>query len=634
MRPTLSILLLSVTASFGQLWSGTIDPSRAIDWTDAGCGTLTYSIQYTSYTASATAAQIQTGLDNCPAGQYVGLQAGTYNLNNGLTVKSDTAIIGEGANATKLFFSSTTSCNFGGIGGAAFCIGNGNNVYGPNYPDANITAQNWVSNYVQFTNVIKLSSVSGLSAGMLIFLDQLDDTVDGYPASGDIVVGAATANNMSKQGGSAYRRDGRNMSQVSRVVSISGTNVTIDPAVISPAYRFAKTPQVWFSSAGTMPKTNVSVQNMSIDISGSGGQAILLFNAANCLFSGLRIVGTNAAATQFAYTRTVNALHCTFQHCYGYGPSPNTINQYGFVESFGTKNLYLNVICDKNGGQFEQNGNSMGTVWAYCFGTNTWVNIFVEHDAGSMFNLVEGCIGTGYSGDVIHGTGNFTTIHRNLFIGGASAGTGDSTFWISSYHRFYNFTGNVLGKNNTTYKNVSSQSGNEIFSFGENNASESGAGNPPTDTRVSTTAFLWGNWNNVSNTTLWLSAEVPSGITSFSNPVPAAQTVPNSYFFASKPYTWWKTIWGEPLYPPIGPGVPTGNVTGFTNANYTPGALAYRNLANDSFYGSLNVKEFNATNFFAGTPEGGGGGGSTVVNTSSLSGGTKGLSVSGNLSIR
>jgi hypothetical protein len=431
------MLSLSISVS-APLWNGTIDASRAIEWTNTGCGDLSYTY-YTGYTASATAAQIQTGLNNCPVGQYVRLTNGTYSLNAGLTVKSGTAIIGEGANATKLFFSATASCNFSGIGGAAFCLGNGDNVYGPNYPDANITAQTWSINYTQFTNVIKLNSVSGLSVGMLIFLDQLDDTVDGYPAAGDIVVGAATANNLSKQGGSAYRRDGRNMSQITRVISISGTNVTIDPPVLSPGYRSSKSPEAWFSSAGTLPKTNVSVQNMSIDISGSGGQAILCFNVYNSLMSGLRIVGTNTGATQFAYTRTVNTLNTTFQHCYGYGPSPNTINQYGFVESFGTKNLYLNVLCDKNGGQFEQNGNSMGTVWAYCYGTNTWVNIFVEHDAGSMFNLIEGCIGTGASADVIHGTGNFTTYHRNYFLGGASAGTGDSTFWMSSYHRFYNY---------------------------------------------------------------------------------------------------------------------------------------------------------------------------------------------------
>jgi hypothetical protein len=634
MRFALSILLLSCLGVNAQLWLGTISEGRAVDWTNAGAATVTYSIQYTSYTASATAAQIQTGLNNCPAGQYVLCQAGLYALNNGLTIKNGTALYGEGANATKFIFSAGVNCSF--ANDTCICIGNGDvGAYGPNWPDARMTAQTWAAGYTPLTNVIKLNSVSGLSAGMLLFLDQLDDTVDGYPSAGDLVMGSATANNFSKQGGANFHRSGRNMAQITRVTSISGTNVTIDPVVYYPAIRSAKTPEVWYSAAGTQPRTNAALKNVSIDWSAVAGYAVLLFNTANCEVSGNRFVNTNAAAGECWQMRNAQGVYNTIKNNYIYGPSHNTINQYGYTESMGCRTLYLNNIGEKNGGIYEFNGNSVASVWAYNFGTNSWVNFFVEHDTGNIYNLFEGNIGSGQSADVVHGTGALTTSHRNGYYGGATAGTGDNAFWLSSYRRFFNLTGNVMGKNNTVYKHLEAQAGTDVLSLGQNNASESGAGNPPTDPYVSSTAFLWGNWNNVSNTVLWLNAEVPSSISYLSNAIPAAQTVPASYLFNSKPTNWFGTTWDNDIpFPPIGPEVSGGDFSysGNGHINETPAYKAWRNLPNDSRYGALNVREFNATNYVASAAEAGGG--STVVNTSSLSGGTRGLSVSGNLSIR
>jgi hypothetical protein len=643
MRLTLSILLLSVTAGFGQNWVGTIDPARAIDWNTntffpGAFGHTNRTVQYTSYTASATAAQVQTGINNCPAGQFVFLNAGSYTFNNGLSGKSAITIRGAGANATKVFVTAALSCNFSGDGGAAFCISSGENNYGPS---GGINTASWVAGYTRYTNVIKLTSVANLAVNSQIILDQADDTADGFPAAGDIVIASATAGNFSKQGGNTFKRSGRGLAEVHRVTAISGTNVTIWPPLVCPNFRTAQSPGAWWGSS--LPITNFGLENMSVDVSAiDEGTIALFFNASDCWLTGCRLLGTNVTSDHpWNYTRLINADHITTKHNYGWGPergsSSSGVRHYGFVNCLTSFCLTENNIIDSNPGALEYNGSGVGDVWAYNFHTNSWVNTIIVHDNGTMFTLYEGIVGSGASEDVIHGTGGFITYLRNFFGVGSGDFTGSTRFWVSSYHRFDNYIGNIIGdSSNTKYLNITNRpsSGVEIFSFGENNASESGAGNPPLDTNVFRTAFLWGNYNTVSNTVLWLNAEVPSGIANFSNSVPASQTVPTSCYLTNKPSDWWGTTWDANIqFPPHGPEVTGGTVSGRGgHANKIPAMVAWENLPNDPFYGSLNVREFNATNYVASAAEAGGG--STVVNTSSLSGGTKGLSVSGNLSIR
>ena len=103
-------------------WSGILDPSRAIDWSQAGvtAGIPDRTTICATLNPGATAAQINSAIANCPSGQVVKLNAGTYNLISGISMKSNVTLRGSGADVTKLNFSGLS----GGIGGGGtFAIG-------------------------------------------------------------------------------------------------------------------------------------------------------------------------------------------------------------------------------------------------------------------------------------------------------------------------------------------------------------------------------------------------------------------------------------------------------------------------------------------------------------------------------
>jgi hypothetical protein len=82
----------------------------------------------------------------------------------------------------------------------------------------------------------------------------------------------------------------------------------------------------------------------------------------------------------------------------------------------------------------------------------------------------------------------------------------------------------------------------------------------------------------------------------FQNPLPAAETLPASFFLSSKP-SWWDTAFGTPPWPAIGPDVTGGPGPG-GHAYAIPAELCYENTPNDSSYpqdaSGLYVKLFNA----------------------------------------
>src|SRR2546428_3804748 len=111
-------LLLSPQEAQAQPWSGIIDSSRAIDWSQAGVpGGIPPQSSRTqcgsTITATNNASVIQSALDACGANQFVKLGPGKFNLTAGVNVTvNNTTLRGSGPDQTILKF-------FGGSG----CIG-------------------------------------------------------------------------------------------------------------------------------------------------------------------------------------------------------------------------------------------------------------------------------------------------------------------------------------------------------------------------------------------------------------------------------------------------------------------------------------------------------------------------------
>src|SRR6266571_1321872 len=102
------VLCLS-TPAHAQLWSGILDPSRAVDWSQAGIpgGIPNRTTICATLNPGATYTQINTAIAACPSGQVVFLNAGTYNLSGSISIaKSTVTLRGAGPDQTKLVFSS------------------------------------------------------------------------------------------------------------------------------------------------------------------------------------------------------------------------------------------------------------------------------------------------------------------------------------------------------------------------------------------------------------------------------------------------------------------------------------------------------------------------------------------------
>ena len=144
---------------------------------------------------------------------------------------------GQGAGSTKLVITGTTSgCSLFYGSAVRMCTGSGNiggtSGGGPG-PDH---TGNWTAGYAQGTTIITLSSTTGLAVGSTIFLDQMNDASDGWPAAGDLYLCESTQP-CSWEGGNSFARTGRVQTELHAITAINGLNVTISPPIMAPNFR-------------------------------------------------------------------------------------------------------------------------------------------------------------------------------------------------------------------------------------------------------------------------------------------------------------------------------------------------------------------------------------------------------------
>jgi hypothetical protein len=594
-----SLILLCLSPySHAQSWSGIIDPKRAIDWSGAGVkggipNATTICNTIAPYTG--TAAAINTALSGCSGGTLASPKvvllspAGTYTLSTCIAdTTSNVVLRGLGADQTKLIV--TGKCG-GDFLAASLMIWSGENNCCPVAGGAIQHTGTWTAGYAKGTTVVTLGSTTGLAQGNTIVLDQLDDTVDGWPAAGDIIVSTSSSSpRFTSEGGGNIVRASRANSVIATVTNISGSNVTIDPPIQLPNYRSGQTPGAWW---GNTTVSGVGIENLSVDSKGNGGSdSIGFYNALNCWVKGVRSIAPVNGQTEHYNIRMVVSARITIRDSYIYGPSSQANTNYGITSWLVSDNLTENNILDAQQSAVVENAPNAGSVYGYNYAVNTVsgaAGSHVPHEGGEAMILAEGNDWTGVRYDIIHGTHQFFTTFRNFFNGGV---IGNSVVWMQSFNRFMNFVGNVLGSGSyTTYQTSGAPTGTEIFDFGDPCSGCSG-GTVSADARVLATSMRWGNYDTVNAAVRFVNAEVPSGITNFSNAVPANNNLPASFYLNAKP-SWF----GSVTWPPIGPDVTGGNITGYAGHAYkVPSRVCYESLSNDPAYPSSSprIQSFNA----------------------------------------
>ena len=620
--PLISIVFFLSTFSNAQLWSGIIDPSRAVDWSQAGVpgGIPSRTTQCGSTIAaySGTASTINNAIAACPAGQFVSLGAGTFTLSSGISFggNNNVTLRGQGANQT---FIVTNKSGWSGAGFYNAAVSMESTQLNENDSEGNVC--NFTSGYSQGSTTITLANcgsttparggISNLRVGGILLLDQLDEVND-----------TGTIWNCATQGicantvqGGASRQDGtcngsmclRSQQQGVIVSSCdgnstpghacsSGTNIGISPGLYMPNWRSAQKPQAWYVNSSQMG-VGMGLENLTInDTANATQQTIMNGNCDGCYVKGVRSIDANRS-----HVRMLFATRFSVQDSYFFKNQGSGSVSYG-VEIMGGWNglIQNNIFQQDTDSEPSCSGPCAGNVVAYNFDIDNvwwsggWMQAgFYQHSSGDVFNLWEGNIGPGYTSDDVHGTHHFETVFRNRLIGWQKSGCGGSpcvqqTIPVNAMvgSRYFNIIGNVLGETNyhTNYKckgvngtpdntngDVSiyalGAAGNEcrytdgsLTNFCQDPSCTS---HNHSDPQVWNYAMIWGNYDVVNASNQFNSNEVPSSINPYGNGVPGNESLPSSFYLSAKP-SWWQT--GP--WPPIGPDVTSGNLGRCSGGTY------------------------------------------------------------------
>lgn len=623
-----------IMPNYATPWAGIIAPVRAMNWAGAGVigGIPARTTICSTLNPGATTTQINNALSSCPNEQTVFLNAGTYNGLGMLTIPSHKTLRGAGGDQTHLVFTSAAGCT----GQLTLICFAGDNTDKVN--PRNLT--NWTSGYQPGSKVITLAGpLTNLVVGKSIILDQADDTTD----LGGIVVsdtsssitatspGVAGPRSLEGNGGGS-QRSGRQQQQEVVVLGCNndfkpgdpctGSNVSIVLAdsIYMPNWDASKSPQAWWA---TTQHEGGGIENFSIDGGSIANSAIVVkwLNTKNTYIKGVRSIEAYRAHLQMQF-----ASHGQIQDSYFFytNDGGTSITHYG-VECYGaTDVLIVNNVFQGVPGPLPLNSACEGNAILY----NSFVNMYFSqssgwnnpwgnnHTAGTEMNLIEGNVGNTWDGDVFHGTHHFNTMFRNYFSGTQPVCyASGSTFFTATYgacnnnrigiqlrswSRFFNIVGNVIGTSgiNTTY--TSTAGDRTIFTLNDGNSN--GTVTVPDDPNVTTTLLRWGNWDVVNNATRFQSSEVPASLSAnsqspFANFQPTVgnsgqPALPASFYYSVKP-SWWPAA---KVWPPIGPDVTGGNISGTSgHANTNP--------AQDCFIAMMNAsgQSLNGTGITPGT---------------------------------
>jgi len=354
--------------------------------------------------------------------------------------------------------------------------------------------------------------------------------------------------------------------------------------VFMPNWSSSKNPQAIWS--GSRSRSGIGIENLTVNATAGGWAGIGMMGAVNSWVKGVRVHNP-----QRAHVMLYQSSHITIRDSLFYTGRGIHSQSYGF-ESFGSGSVLVeNNIIRHRTSPISMNGPGSGIVIAYNYAddqpwddpTNYQPGTMLYHEAGTDHWLAEGNdFGTIWHDD-IHGSTHFQTLFRNLIRGDPAKGQNTPIIQLNSYARYFNIIGNVLGRGTyyTTYQPSGSTGGGNfnIYSLGAS------PGPPaPSDPLVKSTMFRWGNYDTVNNANRFEPSEVPSGIDPYPNSVPGSETLPSSFYLLAKP-SWFGSI----PWPPVGPDVTGGNISGYGGrAHKIPARVCWESL------NQTNGSDFNA----------------------------------------
>jgi Pectate lyase superfamily protein len=615
---------------YAQLWSGIVNPTRAIDWSTAGIAGGIPSGAWTQAGATLSAGSgdqtsaIQAALNACGTNHYVLLAAGTFLLNGGLTVPSNCALRGSGASQTIL---NAKSSNANDI------------MLGTNWP----TFSNTVSitgGTAQGSTSITVASTSGISVGSYVVISQLNDGVivnqNGSEGPCTWCDGGQTSDGSRVQG------------QISQVTSVSGAAIGINPGLF---VAYTRTPTAVTLSGMVQYAGVENLQIYTNDTHTSNPSNIEIESCAYCWVSGVESNYTDGDHIDIDFSYHFMVVNSYFSGTWGNGPGQF---DHGLaIRTKSTGGVIQNNIFERTGILEPQRG-AAGNVLAFNYMTGMYSNSspnflsgnIETHGAHVQYNLLEGNVVSKIDLENIWGSNADNTLFRNWVTGadiacnpynamapprqtvvctpmGAQGSAGVNGWWEiqfvtavnSSFSSTYqNFVGDVIGSAAMAalnqYNNPSDPMGHTAvtnapsvrsydtvaygFAFGFGEASDTGGvpiangvgcdgsySYPCESTLPASTAFYYQEFNNISG------SAACSGS--------CGNALPPSFYLSGKP-SWWGSLPWPAIGPDITGGTGPGGHTSLTASN--PAQNCYLNVMG-GVVGGRSPLTFNPSDCYA-----------------------------------
>lgn len=601
MKQLLICLFCLSGASPAQVWSGVLNPTYgagacnttstaspgkcAIDWSTAGVPIPTNRTQCGSSitsTGSDQTAALNSALSSCAsshplsgAGGYVLLAAGTFVIHGTVTIPSNVTLRGSGAQSTILSSTNTNNAPISmGSGGPNCAWSNGYCSYPHQTP---VTA-----GYQVGSATLTVGSSSGISAGMYLMIDQVND--------------GAFVTNYGGQGTCGGRCDAWRTADGTRaqaqIVEVETVDREANTIQISPPLfnTYARSPVVvYFSSLKYAGLENLQTYaNNTHSSTATEASNVLMSGCAYCWIKGIEGNFTDGDHVRvwFGFRDSIVDSYFSNAFLHGAGNYDSDI----MLADRTTLSLVQNNILERLHTSVLVEWGAAGNVIAYNymwgnFDSSVRTYVMVElgtHGGHPQFNLYEGNVGTSLNPDSIWGSTANNTALRNWEMGTTQACTpysgrgtldcsgsngpyetaGSADVSITYLNQDWNLIGNVLGspaqtelENNVAQAwavcgvgtpcgtNSRNNSHTYGYTWGYTTIGDNG-GRTGDTLQVYNNALIHGNYNNIDSSLVWA-----SGIT---------HALAASFYRSARPSWWGSTI----PWPAIGPDVTGGGGPG------------------------------------------------------------------------
>lgn len=557
----LPLLLACNSGLMAQLWKPILAPDRAINWSNSGVGAIpTRKTVCASLTPTATLAQINLALANCPREQTVLLAPGTYSIPGTINIPSYVTLRGAGADQTILNATGT-------IGGYVVSMGTEAVPYRPVRITGGSTAG---------STVVLVENPARIAVGKYLVITETNNL--------SFVTSAGSEGNCNWC--DRWTKDGSlARGQIVEVTAISDHAITIAPALYGD---YTHSP---LAVPFNMVRTHSGVEDLQVYANNTGYAASFgMSECAYCWIKGVESNYTDGDMVEVLWGYRDEVRDSYFSNAFLHKPGDHDSDIHVAYKT--SASLFENNIVERARVSIELGWGAAGNVFAYNYTMGEFItdspNAVVGgvrfHGAHPQFNLLEGNVLTTIDEDPVWGSSSHTTAFRNWVVGtnrvcipymgrGTVSCAGPDGHYgfqaaraiqISYLGFLNNFVGNLLGsaqmQSLTGYRHPLAQVSHAEYptprsydaaaygwTFGYGSFVDNGTGTgcdggqPPCHLEAASSSnLLHGNFNNVDGSIAWASG--------------LSHAFPSSFYLTAKP-GWWASL----PFPSIGPDVNGGS---------------------------------------------------------------------------